>query len=43
MVLGLAGGKKAREEMSLWVYFFHGLILGFLLASFARLAGRMGK
>lgn len=43
LVLGLAGGKKAREEMSLWVYFFHGLILGFLLASFARLAGRMGK
>ena len=29
--------------MSLWVYFLHGLILGFLLASFARLAGRMGK
>ena len=31
MVLGVAEGKKGGEEVSLWIVFVHGLLLGFLL------------
>ena len=35
--MGLAEGEKGREAVSLWIIFFHGLLLGFLLASLGQL------
>ena len=37
MVFGMAEGKKGGQEMSLWIVFIHGLLLGILLASIGRL------